>query len=98
MIKFQIAIPQRLFIASRASKYMLEGKSETFGKHTNFCHYWFIETTNDGFQHINSIIYFIFVITGLLKPQMTVFNILTPLYISELESFFCVENRHLWFQ
>ena len=58
VIKFQIAIPQRLFIASRASKYMLEGKSGTFGKQTNFCHYWFIETTNDDFQHINSIIYF----------------------------------------
>ena len=28
VIKFQIAIPQQLFIASRASKYMLEGKSE----------------------------------------------------------------------
>ena len=56
VIKFQIAIPQRLFIASRASKYMLEGKSKTFGKQTNFCHYWFIETTNDDFQHKKSFL------------------------------------------
>ena len=84
VIKFQIAIPQRLFIASRASKYILEGKSENFGKQTNFCHYWFIETTNDDFQHINSIIYFWIRKAFLERSQWHWYNGINPDHVFSL--------------
>jgi len=42
LVKFQMRISQRVFIPCRASKYMLDTKCGTFGKQTNFCHFWFI--------------------------------------------------------
>ena len=40
--KIQMSVSLRVFIACRASKCVLDTKYETFGKQTNFCHFWFI--------------------------------------------------------
>ena len=41
-VKFQIDVSQRVFIASRASKCMLDIFWRSFRKQKNFCHFWFI--------------------------------------------------------